>query len=234
MNVSTIISQFRDDISTDEFQTPDDIALVWLNRVYRDLINDIRQKINEDYFYNEWKANTVINQREYTLVQRWTIIEWIPQDWMNKIKWISVKYKSTDTEYTKLRPETLSNLDNDLSWYETNQPASDWFYIISDKSVFIYPVPTEAVINWIKFYWIADPLDLTLTSTENDIKIPLEYHDLLLLWMQQYYFKRNNMINEKNDAKIEYQNEKQRMLSDLTDRIITPLISVMPNLSHLS
>ena len=167
-------------------------------------------------------------------MKRWTLIGWVPQDWMNKIKWISVKYKSDDLEYKKLRSETLSNLEYDLSWYELNQPSNDPFYIISDNSVFIYPTPTESVTNWIIFYWIADPLDLTLTSTEDNIKIPLEYHDLLPLWMQQYYYRSRNMINEKNDAKIEYQNEKQRMLSDLTDRIITPLESVMPNLYHLS
>jgi hypothetical protein len=41
------------------------------------------------------------------------------------------------------------------------------------------------------------------------------------------------MINEKNDAKVEYAQERQRMISNLSDRIITPLESEMPYIYNL-
>jgi hypothetical protein len=70
MTVANIISQFRIDNYIDSTQLTDVQALVFLNRTYRDLINEIRVKVNEDYFYNEWKTDTVINQREYSLLKR--------------------------------------------------------------------------------------------------------------------------------------------------------------------
>jgi hypothetical protein len=70
MNAATAITQFRTDAYVDSIQVPDATALIWLNRTYRDLINDIRQKVNEDYFYQEWTADTVANQREYTFLPR--------------------------------------------------------------------------------------------------------------------------------------------------------------------
>jgi len=70
MNASSCITQFRTDTSVDIIQVPDATAVIWMNRVYRDLINIIRQKINEDYFYNEWTTDTVANQREYLMKPR--------------------------------------------------------------------------------------------------------------------------------------------------------------------
>lgn len=227
MNTANIITQFRTDAYVDSIQVPDATAIIWLNRAYRFLINEIRQKVNEDYFYNEWISDTVQNQREYRFLDRTASIPW-----MVKVKGISIKYKTTDTEYKKVRPETLSNLDRDLEWYSTNQSKDDPFFIISDNSVFIYPSPTEAVTWWIKFYWISDPCDLTTTSVEWDIKIPLEFHDLIPLGMMPYSYQARGMLNEKNNAKNEFLQETQRMISNLSDRIITPLESVMPDLSY--
>jgi hypothetical protein len=42
------------------------------------------------------------------------------------------------------------------------------------------------------------------------------------------------MINEKNDAKNEYEIEKTRMIMELSDRINTPLESEMLNLTYYS
>jgi len=52
--------------------------------------------------------------------------------------------------------------------------------------------------------------------------------------MKQYYYGSSRMINEKNDAKNDYLVARQEMLSNLTDRIVVPVESTMPNLSYLS
>ena len=70
MNTANIITQFRTDAYVDSIQVPDATAIIWLNRAYRFLINEIRQKVNEDYFYNEWISDTLQNQREYTFLDR--------------------------------------------------------------------------------------------------------------------------------------------------------------------
>lgn len=228
MTVTQIISDFRLDNYIDWVQLTDVQALMLLNRAYRDVLSDIRTKVNEDYFYNEWKTSTVVNQREYYLQKRTDTLAW-----MVNIKWISVKYKDTETEYKKLRLETLSNLDRDLQYYIENQPESDPFYIISDESIFIYPAPKEEITNWIIFYWIWDPANLTLISTEADIKVPLEFQDILTLWMLYQAYRTRWMINEKNDAKAEFELEKRKMIIELSDRVNVPQISEMLNLNNL-
>ena len=50
--------------------------------------------------------------------------------------------------------------------------------------------------------------------------------------MIPYSYQSRGMINEKNDARNEFLQETQRMISNLSDRIITPLESVMPDLSY--
>jgi hypothetical protein len=69
-----------------------------------------------------------------------------------------------------LRPEFISNLTYDLNWYETNQPASDPFYLLMDNSIFIYPKPTE--VNQYRIYGITFPKKLIITDTET---LPDEY-----------------------------------------------------------
>lgn len=227
MNISDIITQVRLDSWLDNIQAPDTNILIWINRVYRDLINDITQKVNEDFFYQEWTTNLVNNQREYTLQKRTSTI-----DWLKKVKKVSLK---VNNEFINVRPNFLStSLEKDLWYYSINQNINDPFYIISDNSIFIYPTPKENITNWLKIYWICDPIDLTLTSTEENIKIPLEYQDLLVLWAVYHSYRSRQMINEKNEAKNEYIFEKNKMLTNLSDRIITPLVSEMPYINNLS
>lgn len=227
MTIAEIISQFRLDNYIDTSQLTDAQALVFVNRTYRDVINEIRVKVNEDYFYNEWKTDTVVWQREYTLLKRTSSVIW-----MTKIKWISIKYQTTDTEYTKAKLETIWNLDKDLQRYIVNQPKTNPFYIISDESIFLYPAPTEGIVDWIIFYWIWDPVDLLTTSVSTDIKIPVEYQEILPLWMLYHSFRARWMISEKNDAKNEYELEKIKMISELSDRVSIPEESEMLNLTY--
>lgn len=46
------------------------VLLTLTNVTYRELINIIVSKVNEDFFYNEWTADTVANQTEYTFPVR--------------------------------------------------------------------------------------------------------------------------------------------------------------------
>lgn len=224
MNVATIYTSTRDATHTDASQFPDATLLGYLNKIYRRIINLIRSKVKEWFFYQEWTTDTVIWQAEFTMQGRTASVAW-----MVKIDWISRKAKWTDTEFKKLRCETISNLSRDLHWYEDNQPAEDPFYIINDNSYFIYPVPTEVIVWWQIVYGISDPIDLATWWAESTIKIPLEYHELLPLWMEHLVYKAQGKTNEKNDSLAEFNQWLAEMITVLTDRNETPLISEMPD-----
>jgi hypothetical protein len=149
--------------------------------------------------------------------------------WMVKIDGISRKVKWTDTEFKKLRCETIWNLSRDLQWYKLNQPQEDPFYIINDNSYFIYPAPTEVIVWWQIIYGIADPINLATSWAESTIKIPLEYHELLPQGMEHLIYKSQGKTNEKNDSLAEFNQWLAEMITVLTDRNETPLVSEMPD-----
>ena len=135
MPISTVITDFRFDNACDIAQLPDAVALRYYNDC-RDILVDAIVKEKEDYFYNELLTNLVTGQREYSLPKRGAV------DGLATIKSVAVKYKTTDTNFTKLIPRSVENVPEDLLSYDT---SSSPFYVVSDTSVFLYPTPTESV-----------------------------------------------------------------------------------------
>lgn len=220
------INDFRIDVSTDAIAVNDTKALNFLNRARRDIFNEIR-KVEDFFFYNYFTAlTTVQNQEEYTIQQRTEVVSWIP-----KIISVSIKYRPTD-DFKKARLESIHNLEKDLDWYKINQSVQDPFYLVMDKSVFIYPAPTEAIENGFRIYWITDLPDVLITWTASDVWIPLEFAHLLPLMMKKYYYSSRNMLNEKNDAINEIAIEINKMKSWIT-RNDEPVISEDLNLYYL-
>lgn len=70
MNLSDIFTLSRLNTGTDTSNMSDATLLSITNVTYRDLINKITSKVDEDFFYQEWTATTVIGQSEYTFPLR--------------------------------------------------------------------------------------------------------------------------------------------------------------------
>lgn len=150
---------------------------------------------------------------------------------MKKLIDVSVKYVTTDQYLTRLSASKISNFDADRAYYEANQPKSDPVFAVYDKSVAIFPAPTDTLS--IKLYGICDPAELQAGSAESAIRIPVDFHHVIVLGNEYRIQKARRNTNEKNDALAEYQNEVARMVAELSDRIIRPLESQMPTLNHL-
>lgn len=226
MNLSEIYTMSRLNTSNDGINLHDDVLLTITNVTYRDLINIITSEVSEDFFYDEWTTTTVVGQSEYTFPIRSSTVAGL-----KKLESLSLKYKSTDTEYTVATPNKLTNLTNDKNWYKTNQSTAYPFFIVYDKSVSIFPVPTEE--NPMIMYWVSDPIELQAWATEAQIKIPVDFHHIIVLGNEYRIYKSQNRIQEKNNALNEYKMEIRKMVSQLSDRIIKPLESEMPNLNAL-
>lgn len=95
----------------------------------------------------------------------------------------------------------------------------------------VFPAPTE--VNSMILYGVSDPIELQAGATEDLIKIPVDFHHIIVLGNEYRIYKARHMANEKNDALNEYNTELMKMVSQLSDRIIKPLESEMPNLNLL-
>jgi hypothetical protein len=112
MDVSAIYTLARTLTATDSTQVSDANLQTFANIIYHDLENTIVSRVNSDFFYQEWTADTVIDQREYQIpVKSGTTAG------CKKLLGVSVKYASTDTEYTKLFQSSLSANKSDLGYY---------------------------------------------------------------------------------------------------------------------
>lgn len=230
MNVQQIIDRARRLAYVDSTQYINATALEDFNIVYHDIENEI-VSLQEDFFWDIFKTDTtVINQTEYTLPAD----IWSGWTSLNKNIWVSIKYKA-DWDYIKARRVNINNLENDLDWYAENQSEADPIYHISDNSYFVYPKPREAVVNWIKTYWIKNLADLLITDTELfKWKIPSKYFHIIALGMLEFIYQSRWMLNEANNAKQRYEIAKKELLDGLKHRDVQVIEVTMPNLSHLS
>jgi len=214
MTIQEIITRARSLCYTNTVQYSDTQAIEDFNIIYRNMCNSITQEVNEDFFWDIFKTDTVVWQSEYSLPT--TVF---------KISEVSIKESG---EYKKAINTSLNSLPNDTDYYKINQSTTSPIYEIKDESIFIYPSPIEEITDWIKMRAIITPPLLPLWWT---ILIPDEYHYIIAQWMQGFIYKRRGKINEKNDAMIEYNWLKEEMLFTLSDRKNTPTNNSLPNLS---
>ena len=202
--------------------------LILANVVYRDMINSIVTKVNEDFFYDEWLCNTVANQREYTFPVRSSLISWL-----KKVISIWIKYSADDEYFRMTTPTKFSNLTSDPTYYEENQNEFNPFFTVADKSLFLYPKPTTAITGGLMLYGISDPKELILWATEADIKIPVDYHHVFAIGLESRIYKTRQIIDKETISMNEYTREASKMITELSDRIIRPLESEMPYTTNL-
>jgi hypothetical protein len=107
--------------------------------VYKEIQNALIRKVNENYFYDILITDTLIGQNEYTL--RTADNDDIG---MKKIISANIKWKNTDTYYSKLA-QSSTTLSTQAIDEQKISPDQEPFIQIKDGSVFIFPAPTESV-----------------------------------------------------------------------------------------
>ena len=79
-------------------------------------------------------------------------------------------------------------------------------------------------------------VDLTVSWVETDIfpwnQQLRDFHHLLASWAKQYVYQSRGQVNEKNDARNEYEAEKLKMIQYLQGRIDTITEWQLPDLSY--
>ena len=202
MDVSVSISKSRTQTSTSVGQKSDALMLADLNTVYKDIFSRLAV-LNKKYTRQTYTTNTVVGQSEYNIPK-----PTVSETGIKRLLNIQVKY-SPDSDYIPCKIyDTSVAVDSEAS--DTNNP----YCIVRDGSIFLYPAPTVAVTGWIVVDWQYIPLDLTLSTTSANIKLPAEYHDILLSGLNMWNYWDKQIFDKQGLMKQAFEEWITRMIDE--------------------
>lgn len=236
MTVDNIIALARTLTKTNTTQVSAANGLSFLNAVYHDTVASLLQYVSEDFLFEVWVTDAIADQAKGEYV--------FPAPDANnaglaKLKGVEIKPLSTSDYYIKATQVDVRNLTNGWDWYLANQPASTPIYWIADDSLFIAPNFTSDTAGGagnaqIKLYGTKRVSDLASGGAESTILVPREYHaKVLAKGIKHYIYDLLKKTSSKNDSLVEYENEKQKMILELSDRDISVGLATLPDDNHL-
>lgn len=152
MLTSEIITLWRWLAYTDSTQYPDATALIDLNIVYRDMISQLNQDVNEDLFADYFYSDTVLWQTEYTLP---TVSNVTYTNWLGNLLNVYVNYtEPVDWVWTV----ATTSGSNQIVWTWT---SFLWTFAIADNIVIW--ANSYRVVN------IADDTHLTIVAIDTEL-----------------------------------------------------------------
>ncbi len=194
--------------NTSSYLTTD--RLIDMNVRYRRCITAITGKV-QDFFWTYATFPTVIWQQEYN-IDSFVFPDTFSRDIIS-VDWVSIKYDA-DWDYYKLNKGDFNDLDADLSLY--TDYAGTPFYFVRDKSIFIAPTVTEVATG--KLSGNYRPLDLTLSDSTTEIKIPLLYTYVIAHWMCADYWTSQGKYDVANVYEAKFAEWLQVMVNNLSIR----------------
>jgi len=228
MDAQQILDFARDQANVTDNEFTNDRLLPYLNISYHDVENDITTQVSEDFFYDIWTTDLITNQNEYIWQESSAV-----QLWFKKIVQVEIKYRSNQDYFEKLLLRSVNLFPDSREYLAERTPESSWFFDIKDSSLWIYPVPTEDVTNGLKVSTITNMVDLTTTSTEEEVYPDhtdlRQRHYIIGLWIVPYILRIRWQVWEKQEAQNDYRTEKRKMVAQLKWRYDTFQDAVLPS-----
>lgn len=239
MKPSEVITMARNQTWTSTGLVPDAEAYTYLNQVESDFWRDI---CNESI----WDKTTQFN---INLVA-WTNTYSLPQSvsastlnactfGINQIVKAGIKLKASDRYYTPITIKYIEWFLNLPDYYAVQSSTSNpTAYVIDTESIVIFPTPTENVTAWLQLIWPKDPVAKSTTTEDVDGMFVLDksVHYVMVEGLKyRFYGKRGtDFIPLAQQAKQNYENEKLRVINQLSNKNILADESFIPDLTYLS
>ena len=227
---STIIARARRLSSTAGKYYTDQDGLDDLNQVKNNLWSTIVTYVNENMYWQEFTTTPVVWQSEYTLPPITS-----STTGAKKLKDIKIAYQSTPytgtslLQYVVAKEISPSTLPFPWSYYVQFQNPLTPIYYVADNSYFIAPAPTVAVANGIVITGIRNIPDYTNSTTEDQMIIPLDQQELLVYGLVPYIYDMKTMATESQLSTQKYEQMKQNMIANLSERVIAPFQNQFPD-----
>lgn len=189
------------------------------------------QMLNEDFFWDTKKTNLVANQNEYNLPTS------TADDWgYLSLKRVEVKFKSTDNYREVVSSDELPTLSLDSADYVAVNGVKP-FYEIKDGSIFLYPTPTEAVVDGLVIRNTQNLPDITVSSVENDFfgqRTELRtFVQVIADGVAADLYGKSRQYDDKNIAEQDFINHLNLMIKTVSNRWNNIITAQEPDLSHL-
>lgn len=234
MTPATIYAQVQKKAFVDTNQYLQADFLADINMAKDEFWSAIVSRLEEDYNWEKWTTDSVALQSEYTIP---TVA--YNTAWAKVLKWVSVNYNNenyTNTWakiYLKARLVNPQSLEFDWDYYVENQSNEDPIYYVADNSFFIAPAPQTAVTNWIKLTWIRKIPDYTITTTESEMKIPVDFQQVLV-----YATIPQALMNKWEDENTiqtrlnRYEQKKKEAIQNMSMRVEWPVTMTYPTYTN--
>lgn len=205
-----------------------------LNKVKNRFWAKVVARLDEDRHYQEWTIDwwTIALQSEYTLASVSTSTEWT-----KVLKWVLLNYnwetyeKTWLLKYVKATEVNRQTLAHEWNYYLENQSEDEPIYFVADNSIFIAPVPTSttAGAERLKLIWIRNIVDYTIDTTEDEMIIPIDEIEVLMLWVIPYALKTKRAEQwEILKAEQEYKTAEIEALQTMSARVEWPIFMNYP------
>lgn len=207
-------------------------ALRYVNKRRNQLINIINTRVDEEYFWDIFSANTVAWQNEYTFPQSSAIAAGAL-----RIKKLDVKYKAV-WEYKEVK-KSMVWPSMSIEQLNTLDPSDQAFYEVRSWSVFLYPAPLESITGWLDIQVILNLPDITVLSTSADF-FGVEHSELrqfigsvLVEGVCIDFYNKAKQYTDRDEQKIEYQAQIEEMVDAISNRSNVTAVDEMPYLEDL-
>lgn len=232
MLITNIEAQIRTRTWVSTTQYPQAQFLLDINEAKDEFWTHIVSRLEEDSNYEIWTTNTVALQSEYQTPEVAYNLAWA-----KVLKGLSINYNGetyTETwalKYIKASEVNPTTLEYDWDYYVENQDKDKPIYYIADKSVFIAPAPrwTEAGVNRIKLTGIRKITDYTISTTEAEMKIPVDFQRLLIWAVLPFALMAKRVDdNTIQKAQNDYEFKKEQAIQALSSRKEWPIFMEYP------
>ena len=200
MDVSTIIELSRKQTGTTTWQISDNDYLKYVNIVYKDIFSSLFTD-SKKYTWQTYTTDIVANQSEYILPNP------VSDAGNGGLKVVlNVFYKG---KKIPVYDTSLYNNEKDLT-DKNNKP----YAILRDGSIFIIPIPEEDISWGLVIEWKYIPIDLTLATTSDEIKLPPEDHNIIVKWLNSMVFWEKQIFDKQQLWEWYYQQAVKSMQVD--------------------
>lgn len=238
MKPSEVITMARNQTGTSIGLVPDAEAFTYLNTVESDFWRDICNESIGDKT-TQFNINLVAWTNTYALPASVSANTLNACTFgINQIVKAGIKLKSTDRFYTPITIKYIEWYLNLPDYYAVQSSTSNpTAYVIDTEQIVIFPTPTESITAGLQLIGPKDPVAKSTTTEDVEGMFVLDpsVHYILVEGLKYWFYGKRgtDFIPLAQWAKQNFENEKLRVINQLSNKNVLADETFIPDLTYL-